>query len=406
MIGQSGAGRLVTPPPGTPDLAAMAIRGSDLPGARVTRQGYSTPAKSFVASYQRTLDLPPLRADAADRRPKRGEPRAIIGHRATVRLPDSAGRRSVRSEEACSVVRFDLWHSPNSRWHLEGQGESGPGEGYEATVTIRTKFDEIRTLLVFVQVDRVVDVVVAVGAPNAPVGLRGSVALARLTAAHTREGLLPINISPPLVSGTAALGQTLTATPGVWSNKPSSFMYTWQRCDAAGATCKDAGGGPTYTVTTADGGSTLRVQVTATNSVGMANAVSATTAAVAGPPVSTESPTIAGTPAVGQALTATTGTWSGNPTSFAYQWQRCDQAGAGCAAAAGANAQTYTVTASDIGSTLRVAVTATNTNGSTLAVLLAHRNRHRLAPAARQTLTGRHSPARWEAPKHGWSAAP
>ncbi len=368
MIGQSGAGRLVTPPPGTPDLAAMAIRGSDLPGARVTRQGYSTPAKSFVASYQRTLDLLPF------------GPTRLIAVQSEVNLArSSATAQLFVSLTPLVVVLFDPKKLARSFASTFGIRPTHVGiskarriragdEGYEATVTIRTKFDEIRTLLVFVQVDRVVDVVVAVGAPNAPVGLRGSVALARLTAAHTREGLLPINISPPLVSGTAALGQTLTATPGVWSNKPSSFMYTWQRCDAAGATCKDAGGGPTYTVTTADGGSTLRVQVTATNSVGMANAVSATTAAVAGPPVSTESPTIAGTPAVGQALTATTGTWSGNPTSFAYQWQRCDQAGAGCAAAAGANAQTYTVTASDIGSTLRVAVTATNTNGSTLAV--------------------------------------
>ena len=48
-------------------------------------------------------------------------------------------------------------------------------------------------------------------------------------------------------------------------------------------------------------------------------------------------PAITGTPSDGQTLTATTGTWTGTaPIAYAYQWQRCDAAGASCADIAGA----------------------------------------------------------------------
>src|SRR5581483_11647622 len=53
-----------------------------------------------------------------------------------------------------------------------------------------------------------------------------------------------------------------------------------------------------------------------------------------------------------------------NPTSFTYQWRRCDSAGATCADIAGATAQTYVLQAADIGTTLRVVVTGTNAGGS------------------------------------------
>ena len=67
------------------------------------------------------------------------------------------------------------------------------------------------------------------------------------------------------------------------------------------------------------------------------------------PPANTAPPTITGTPAVGQTLTAQNGTWSNSPTAFQYRWRRCDAAGAACVNIAGAigAAKTYTVTAAD-----------------------------------------------------------
>ena len=67
-------------------------------------------------------------------------------------------------------------------------------------------------------------------------------------------------------------------------------------------------------------------------------------------------------------LTEVHGSWTNSPTSFAYQWMRCDAAGANCAAIAGATAQTYTLTATDVGATLVVRETATNAGGSGTAV--------------------------------------
>jgi subtilisin family serine protease len=84
------------------------------------------------------------------------------------------------------------------------------------------------------------------------------------------------------------------------------------------------------------------------------------------PPASTSPPTIAGVAQAGQTLSATPGTWTESPNSYAYQWQRCDTAGLGCTALAGATAQTYTLSAADLNATIRVAVTATNSAGSSL----------------------------------------
>src|SRR6266508_99091 len=86
------------------------------------------------------------------------------------------------------------------------------------------------------------------------------------------------------------------------------------------------------------------------------------------PPVNTSPPTISGTPQDGQALTASPGSWSGTqPITYADQWQRCNSSGANCAPISGATSPTYAVTSADVGSTLRVAVTATNSAGSATA---------------------------------------
>jgi hypothetical protein len=83
------------------------------------------------------------------------------------------------------------------------------------------------------------------------------------------------------------------------------------------------------------------------------------------PPVNTSPPIISGTPQDGQTLTASTGSWSGTqPITYGYQWQRCDSGGANCVAIAGATGPTYLATSADVGRTLRVVVTATNSAGS------------------------------------------
>ena len=74
---------------------------------------------------------------------------------------------------------------------------------------------------------------------------------------------------------------------------------------------------------------------------------------------STAAPAISGQARIGQTLTASQGTWSGNPTSFHYQWLRCDAGGSNCTPV-GTDAATYALTDADVGSTIRVDVSAEN----------------------------------------------
>jgi hypothetical protein len=190
-------------------------------------------------------------------------------------------------------------------------------------------------------------------------------------ATSTQTGVVgmqpPANTALPAITGSAVQGQTLTASAGTWTGSPT-FAYQWRDCDTSGASCANISGAAssTYALVAADAGHTVRVVVTATNAGGSTPATSAQTAVVTGlAPVNTALPAITGTAQQGQTLTASTGTWTGSPTSFAYRWRRCDSGGANCADISGATASTYVVQSADTGGTLRVVVTATNAGGST-----------------------------------------
>ena len=171
--------------------------------------------------------------------------------------------------------------------------------------------------------------------------------------------VLPANTVLPTITGTKTQGQTLTSTTGTWTGSPTiTYARQWQRggVNISGAT------GTTYVLQLADVGSTIKVVVTATNGGGSASASSIATSTIAGLPVApanTVAPTVTGTPTQGQTLTATAGTWTGTPTiTYAYQWQR------GVTNISGATSATYVLQAGDVGSTVRVRVTATNGGGS------------------------------------------
>ncbi len=68
-------------------------------------------------------------------------------------------------------------------------------------------------------------------------------------------------------------------------------------------------------------------------------------------------------PMVGDTLQATTGSWSGSPTSYEYQWERCATASV-CGSLPGATSSSYKVVSGDAGSALRVSVTARNAAGA------------------------------------------
>ena len=86
-------------------------------------------------------------------------------------------------------------------------------------------------------------------------------------------------------------------------------------------------------------------------------------------PAQTSSPTLQGhssQPFVGDKLTTSNGSWSGSPTKYTYQWERCDAAGdrVNCALIPGATSQSYTVSSADENHTLKADVFATNKDGT------------------------------------------
>jgi hypothetical protein len=92
----------------------------------------------------------------------------------------------------------------------------------------------------------------------------------------------------------------------------------------------------------------------------------ATLTQLACPPANTLLPAITGSPAVGQTLSASSGTWTLVPMALTYQWQRCTLTStSSCADIPGATSPQYTVAAADRGNYVRVTVTATNLGGST-----------------------------------------
>jgi hypothetical protein len=90
------------------------------------------------------------------------------------------------------------------------------------------------------------------------------------------------------------------------------------------------------------------------------------------PPASTGEPAISGNPVVGSTLSASRGSWSGNPTSYSYQWVRCPASGgrpdgSDCATIGGATTSRYIVQQDDVNQRLRVRVTASNADGAATA---------------------------------------
>jgi hypothetical protein len=152
-------------------------------------------------------------------------------------------------------------HNPTSYFYQWANTSVGQIRGATSQTYVPTASDVGFRLAVFV-------VAVNSGGPAvAASALTGAVLLA-----------IPVNTALPTISGTAQIGQTLSASTGVWTNSPTSFAYQWS--DSAtgpigGATAS------AYVPTSANLGHTLTVSVVATNAVGpSAPATSAATSAV------------------------------------------------------------------------------------------------------------------------------
>ncbi len=81
-------------------------------------------------------------------------------------------------------------------------------------------------------------------------------------------------------------------------------------------------------------------------------------------PVNTVLPLLSGAAQVGQRLTGSDGTWTGaHPITFTRKWRLCNAAGTSCVDIAGATGASYVPVAGDVGKTLRLRVTGSNSAG-------------------------------------------
>ena len=169
----------------------------------------------------------------------------------------------------------------------------------------------------------------------------------------------------PTISGTAQVGETLTADISSIADEDglnnATLVYQWlaDGAEIAGAT------NSAYTLGDADRGKAIQVRVSFTDDAGNEESLtSAATAAVAAKPNSpaTGVPTISGTAQVGETLTAETSGIAdedglGNAT-FSYQWLADDTE------IAGATNSAYTLGDADRGKAIQVRVSFTDDAGN------------------------------------------
>ena len=187
----------------------------------------------------------------------------------------------------------------------------------------------------------------------------------------------------PAITGTAQVGQTLTATVGDIADVdglPDPFLtddntsFQWLRVATDNSETDIGAMAGAYTLVADDLGKTIKVRVSFTDDASNAETLtSAATAAVAAAPntAATGAPTITGTAQVGQTLTATVGTIAdanGLPDPFladantSFQWVRVDLGTE--TNIASATASTYTLVREDWAASVRVKVAFQDAQGN------------------------------------------
>ncbi len=158
----------------------------------------------------------------------------------------------------------------------------------------------------------------------------------------------PLTLTPtPVIAGTVAVGETITADLGVWDSGVS-FEYRWLRNgnEIAGATSAS------YVMTADDLNALLTVTVTASKPGfdSLTKTSSATLPVAAGTLTLTPTPTISGSAIFGETLTANPGVWDSG-VALSYVWKRDG------VTIDGATSASYLLAVDDAGKKMSVTVT-------------------------------------------------
>ncbi len=259
----------------TPDLSRMALDQTDLPsGTSVLSQGGFSFSKGVPAYYR---DFKPARSSGFAvvesevilfKNP--GDAQLLVTVMRSEMRSRKAGRGYAKLVATVLGVRARQVQVGKPRALHVGDG------GFIVSVRVNRRTPIVIGMF---RVDRAFGEIDSRGIRSAGL-LSHTRGILRVASDRMRQGLSPVSLSAPTITGTPQVGAALQALPGTWTDA-TSLAYAWQRCDAAG-TCVAMPGATqqAYTVTAADAGSTLRVVVTAANAVGQTTSTSAPTAPV------------------------------------------------------------------------------------------------------------------------------
>lgn len=176
----------------------------------------------------------------------------------------------------------------------------------------------------------------------------------------------PVSLGAPKIVGDLAEGETLTCSAAFAGIPIPAVTYQWQR-DTGGGFANIAGAtSQTYTLTSSDTGNDVRCQATATNSAGNSGAINSETVSIGAAlsaPVASTAPTVSGTAYVGETLTVTPGTYTGNPApALTYAWEAIGPLAT--TSIVGESGTSYVIQPDADRKDVRVTETATNSEGT------------------------------------------
>jgi hypothetical protein len=179
-------------------------------------------------------------------------------------------------------------------------------------------FADATGTLVFNTVFR--DLPASVAGTSFTASIRVGIASVYISSVVTITAVLAL-VSPGSLSGTPAVGATVTYTQGSYSGGTAPVTEAWVWKDGSGSVLQT--GGLTYLILPADVGTIIFVDYTATDSIGSSVSGSTSDFPSSGSitSISLLSPgTISGTPTVGQTLTYSPGSATDGVPSYTYTW--------------------------------------------------------------------------------------
>jgi hypothetical protein len=196
-------------------------------------------------------------------------------------------------------------------------------------------------------------------------GARGSQELALSATDPSGPGVYAVSVQ---ADGQALYGGTPDANGGrcvaVGSDGAALMFDSSQPCKQSESVDQ-----PIDTTSLHDGQHTLKVTVS--DAAQNASVVYDATISTHNAPANTTAPSMLGSGQLvpGSTVSADHGEWSApigaGAITYGYTWQDCDSQGAGCLPIAGAQGSSYTATSGEVGHTLRVLVSAADSDGAT-----------------------------------------